>query len=473
MRTSDAVHAFIQSRLARNCSPNTIHKYEWAIGKLMSFQDDLPSSSAELDAFMVAQHGYSNGTKEMLVSTLRVFFRWCAGRGYMDEGVVRDFKVVSKGRKIPRVLSRSEIAHLLSSIDDPRDYAIIALLLDTGIRIGELASLTPERVTLDSVTVSGKTGDRVIPISPQVYEIVMRQSDGTGLFKSGAGGYMTRAGLNLVVRRCMRKAGFRPPGIGPHTLRHTFATQHIIKGGDAFSLQMMLGHTKIETTQLYVRMTAASTAKQHEEYGIFSDVVGEKFVDEKRNLPVGWAVLEGGPRDDAEHEGEHADSALPCPCCWHVQVRNKDVKGQERREKAANAGRQSGEVRRSRIAERNRRICQMLDAEEPLENVADAFKLKPNSVKRIHRLTHKLLYGEGALTDEMRLAIARRGARKGGAIRHAKTVERDKEIYGMLMDRVSEDDVMEAYEIKNETVRRIFWRVHSGENSRAKLPRAR
>ena len=79
-------------------------------------------------------------------------------------------------------------------------------------------------------------------------------------------------GLQQIVRRNMRNAGFKPPKIGPHTLRHTFGMQYILRGGDVFSLQRIMGHTRIETTMIYVNMSTELVAQQHRKFSPMPDI---------------------------------------------------------------------------------------------------------------------------------------------------------------------------------------------------------
>ena len=87
-------------------------------------------------------------------------------------------------RKLPRTLTENETQHLLVSIDNERDYTIFVVLLDTGIRVGELASILREVLGPGGIKVSGKTGDRQVPISPGVFNLVSRQGDEGGSGKA-------------------------------------------------------------------------------------------------------------------------------------------------------------------------------------------------------------------------------------------------------------------------------------------------
>lgn len=171
-------------------------------------------------------------------------------------------------RKLPRTLSKSETQRLLASIDDERDYAFMVVLHDTGIRVGELASITREAMSPSGIKLSGKSGDRIMPITPGVFDLVNWQGDDGGIWRSRGGhrGYLGTWRLKTIVRRQMLRAGFKPPKIGPHTLRHTFGTQYVLNGGDMFSLRRIMGHSRVETTILYAEMSDTLVAQQHRKF---------------------------------------------------------------------------------------------------------------------------------------------------------------------------------------------------------------
>ena len=110
---------------------------------------------------------------------LRIFWSWAEKEGICSN-VMDDVPGPVMRRKLPRILRRDEVRRLLGSVQVERDYAILATLLDTGMRIGELASMTRESVSAEGVLVSGKTGDRIVPMSSDVMELVNRQGDERG-----------------------------------------------------------------------------------------------------------------------------------------------------------------------------------------------------------------------------------------------------------------------------------------------------
>ena len=177
-------------------------------------------------------------------------------------------------QKLPRTLSARDQQRLLACVGRGRDYAILAVLLDTGMRLGELESMTRSNLGPEWVRISGKTGDRVVPISPGVFDLVSRQGDERGIW-IGSRGRLTAAGLQLIVRKCMKRAGHKPPKIGPHMLRHTFGLQYILNGGDPFSLKRIMGHQDISTTMIYVGMSTELVARQHAKFSPMANVVIE------------------------------------------------------------------------------------------------------------------------------------------------------------------------------------------------------
>ncbi len=272
MRTAHAARLFLDTRRSRNVSSKTIEAYEWALAKMAALYPlELPSTSGDIEKMF--RH-YANFAPDSLASLWRrllTFWRWMAVKGYA-ENIMQDIPPPTSRLILPRTLNTDETRQLLSCADTSRDYAILAVLLDTGIRVGELASMTRETTRSDGIRVSGKTGDRIVPISPEVLTLVERQGD-QGVVWIGLRGPMTVSGLQNIVRRCMRRAGFLPPKLGPHTLRHTFGMQYILNGGDVFSLQRIMGHTKIETTMIYVNMSNALVARQHRKFSPMRNLV--------------------------------------------------------------------------------------------------------------------------------------------------------------------------------------------------------
>jgi integrase/recombinase XerD len=184
-------------------------------------------------------------------------------------------------RRLPRTLSPSEAERLIEAANGTtpralRDSAIVELLYGAGLRVGELVSLDKGSVDLDErlVRALGKgSKERIVPVGRRAVDALRRYlSRGRPyldtrhrpeLFLNAKGGPLTRAGVFLILRRLAGKAGLEPERIHPHLLRHSFAT-HLLEGGaDLRSVQEMLGHADLATTELY---THVSDSRRRELY---------------------------------------------------------------------------------------------------------------------------------------------------------------------------------------------------------------
>lgn len=190
---------------------------------------------------------------------LRVFYRWAAKRyGFGDPmGAVAKPR---RRRKLPGSLDIAAVRRLMASALSRRDKALLTVLLDTGIRLGEAHSLTWERVGEEVIVVDGKTGPREVPISAWTRWVLL----GVDLPWRGRCGELTVDGLGRVVRRCLRRAGISRGG--PHLIRHTFARLYLRAGGDAFSLQRILGHQDIAMTRVYVELELGDVVERHRRF---------------------------------------------------------------------------------------------------------------------------------------------------------------------------------------------------------------
>ena len=267
MRTAEAIEMFLVSRRALGLAPNTISTYQWALGKMLKvFPDELPGSRRDMYQVLERHSNLASDSLQGLWRKLRTFWIWVE-----DEGIAENFmaRIPAPPRrtKLPRTLTPDDTAKLLESAGCERDYAAIVLLLDTGMRVGELASITRGSITPRGIVVSGKTGDRMIPVTPDVLDLVSAQGEDELVWCSVNGGtQLSISGMQQIVRRNMRQAGFRPPKLGPHTLRHTFAVQYLLNGGDVSTLQTILGHSKVQSTMIYASMNMTLVAQQHHRF---------------------------------------------------------------------------------------------------------------------------------------------------------------------------------------------------------------
>jgi len=261
MKTADAVEAFIASRRARGCSASYEGWLRYTLGKLAAAYEELPTAPEAVELVLAGLDGVSAETRHGVWVAVRLLYRWASRRlGVPDAAAVVERPL--RRPKLLRTLAEYEVDRLLESRLSRRDRALVTLLLDTGMRIGEAASLTWDAVGPSTVRVFGKTGGREIPVSPTTARALIGLGDGRLLW-TGERGAMEVRGLQQAVKRAMARAGLQG---GPHLLRHTFGRLYVMAGGDVFSLQRIMGHRQISTTRRYVDMDLRDVQVQHERF---------------------------------------------------------------------------------------------------------------------------------------------------------------------------------------------------------------
>ena len=238
--------------------------------------DDLERYLAELRS-----RGLAAATVARRLAALRSFYRHLVLIGARGDNPAAELRPPRRQRRLPHPLSSAEAERLIEAAAgvqprDLRDRALVELLYGAGLRVSEAVGLERAGVDLDNriVRCLGK-GDkeRIVPIGRQAAEALTRyQARGRPflerrprpeLFLNARGGALTRAGAFLILRRLAGVAGLEPERIHPHLLRHSFAT-HLLEGGaDLRSVQEMLGHADLSTTELY---THVSDKRRRETY---------------------------------------------------------------------------------------------------------------------------------------------------------------------------------------------------------------
>src|SRR6476469_5184413 len=263
--------------LATRRAPKTVEAYrrdltqiEERLGKpiAQAETDELQTHLAELRA-----RGLAPATIARRLSAARSFFAHQVLLGARPDNPAAEIDAPRRQRKLPRTLSPREAERLIEAAAGTtprslRDAALVELLYGAGLRVSEAVGLERAGVDLDArvVRVLGKGNkERIVPIGRSAVEALRRYlSRGRPyldrryrpeLFLNAQGGALTRMGAFLILRRLAGKAGLEPERIHPHLLRHSFAT-HLLEGGaDLRSVQEMLGHADLATTEVYLHVT--------------------------------------------------------------------------------------------------------------------------------------------------------------------------------------------------------------------------
>lgn len=265
MRTDEAIEAYVRSRRARRCSPAYEAWLRYHLGHLARAHVELPVRPEPLEELLGGLSGLSEATVYGTWVVLRRLYRWLSSRRRVKNAAAALEAPIVR-RKLLRTLAEWEVDEVLqANRGRRRDYALLLFLLDTGARIGEAYGLRWADVGRDRVRLRGKTGERSVPISPATLAALKRTGTVDGLWL-GKRGPLTLGGLQAAVRAALERGGIRG---GPHLLRHTLGRLYILAGGDVFSLQRVMGHTKLETTRRYVDLDDRDVLEQH---ALFSPV---------------------------------------------------------------------------------------------------------------------------------------------------------------------------------------------------------
>jgi len=289
-------------------APNTVAAYQNDLAQFCDYLDDISQRECaaqgippreiswhqvnkfRLLSYIVeelkAKKRYVPATVARKVSAVRSFFRYLMKQGLIQADPTEDLPSPEVQKKAPRTLTVDEADALLaqpSGSESPearRDRAMLELLYATGLRVTELVSLDLDNISLEprspSVRCLGKGAkERTIPIHEQaVRALVAYLNEGRGrlvknkkeraLFVNRRGERLTRQGFWLILKHYAREAGIPDP-VTPHTLRHSFAT-HMLRGGAPLrSVQELLGHANISTTQVYTHITDEHVRRVYEQ----------------------------------------------------------------------------------------------------------------------------------------------------------------------------------------------------------------
>jgi integrase/recombinase XerD len=270
------VEAFLAVSAAR-LAPRTVEAYRRDLAALTDFLGHKPSQATpeELERYVaeLRARGLAATTIARRIAAVRSFFRHQVLIGAQKENPAADVGLPRRARRLPRTLSPGEAERLVEAANgtaprDLRDRALVELLYGAGLRVSETVGLERNGVDLEERLVRsiGKGGkERIVPLGRSAADALRRylsrgrpfldKRHRPELFLNAKGGPLTRAGAFLILRRLAGKAGLEPTRIHPHLLRHSFAT-HLLEGGaDLRSVQEMLGHADLATTELYTHVT--------------------------------------------------------------------------------------------------------------------------------------------------------------------------------------------------------------------------
>jgi integrase/recombinase XerD len=276
----------------KGLSPNSIASYADDLAQYANFlAENKIQALDQADTTVIlawlihlTRKGLAPKSRARHLITIRGLYRFLITQGHTAFNPVKDVDIPKTGQALPEIMSVPEVEALLEAIDttrpkELRNAAMLEIMYGAGLRVSELIHLKTSDVNLDAnlVRVMGKGAkERIVPIGSRAREstvrwkdqarpLVLKQLTSPFLFVARAAKPMTRQGFWKIIKKYAALAGISR-SITPHTLRHSFAT-HLLEGGaDLRSVQTMLGHADISTTQIYTHISRDYLVRMHEKY---------------------------------------------------------------------------------------------------------------------------------------------------------------------------------------------------------------
>jgi site-specific recombinase XerD len=286
-RFSDDFFRFLE--VERNASPRTLINYRHALAELrknpaLPAWKDLTADHFRRYLFECGKRGMARPTIRLHFAALRTFYRFLTERHGLKDNPLKEVQLPKLEKKLPVVLTGKQIDELLSApLRVPksgrapvwmpaRDVAILELFYSSGLRLAELVALEVGHVDAysESVRVLGKgRKERVVPVGAPALAAIQKYRQEAGvhtgpLFISKLRKRLARENVWLVLKRYLPHTSI-PVQVSPHKLRHSFATHLLDAGADLRSVQSLLGHASLSTTQIYTHVTIERMKKAYDD----------------------------------------------------------------------------------------------------------------------------------------------------------------------------------------------------------------
>ena len=266
-------------------SNNTVLSYKNDLTIFNDFikKDLTKVSPDDIRKFIKANASKKDKTLARYITTLRMFYDFLEKRGYLNNNPTKSISLPKLDKHLPDVLTIEEVSRLLDikpeSNYDFRNKCILELLYSTGLRITELVKLTLKDIYLDDdlIKVMGKgSKERVLPLNDaasfylkkyinEIRPKMIKKTNTENLFLNNHGKGLTRQAVFKMIKSRALEVNIKK-NISPHTLRHSFATHLMIEGADIRFIQELLGHSDIQTTQIYTHIANQTLKNNYEEY---------------------------------------------------------------------------------------------------------------------------------------------------------------------------------------------------------------
>jgi len=285
LNTADLVKAYLDHGRSVGFASTTLEHLQHVLSRFARACPDLPSTGEPITAF-IASLSTSQTTKQVFFAKIKMFYGWLQEYRDITMPHFRKSDIPRAMKKDPKVLTAEERNALLAAIDNKQDRLMVHLILATGLRTTAVCNLTGKDVYPDHVTIRAVSGVKTAykaPIPPWLYTKLKAQGEGL-VFKNSKGKKLTRQALYDRIERSMIKAGIDGEKRGAHVLRHTAAVEHLEATGDLDFVRQLLGHSKVQTTQIYARLRPSKVQEKYQALSPMRNAPGEPAEQGSLNL---------------------------------------------------------------------------------------------------------------------------------------------------------------------------------------------
>lgn len=288
MKLREAIELFLVSRTRRGCNAGTVKGYtnrlRWLSQYLatIGIEDITAVTQPVLEAYSDYQRTRNKQQQDRLLSSvtvhkclmdLRTFFSWAREAGIVSESPAAKLAIPRVGRRLPKALKPHQVMRLLQLAMEPREKAIIYVMLDTGVRLSEAAGFDVADLDLARGTALVRQGkgdkDRLVMFNERTADVLRAwlavrtaAADNPALFVDYMQRRFSAQAMYRAIKRVAVAAGIEAV-MRPHVLRHTFATLYLDNGGAIQDLSALMGHTHISTTMIYWSVSSKVLHRKH------------------------------------------------------------------------------------------------------------------------------------------------------------------------------------------------------------------
>lgn len=275
-------------RFEKKYSENTIKSYQTDLKKFNEFENKNIKNITKDDIqdyihYLASKENEETTSISRNISSLKSFYKFLELNRYVKNNPLTTITNPKNMKKLPKVLSEEEIDKLLNinliNDFDYRNKAMLELMYSSGLRVSELIELNVNDIDIEnaSVRIFGKgSKERIVPLNEYATNALneyilyhrpnlFKHGENNYLFLNNHGNKMTRQGFFKILKKIAQEKGINKE-LSPHTLRHSFATHLLAHGADLRSIQELLGHSDISTTQIYTYISNEKLQKNYEEY---------------------------------------------------------------------------------------------------------------------------------------------------------------------------------------------------------------